>query len=188
MHSARFLLVPLCFPISVPSQSSQLCCPWQLEHYKDSFSSLQLVEWLMQKERQEGRRGRLGAEVASPSPCLSRSSTEAKQTQPLLWGLQELLESQPVEFSRQGTAAGLGSVPLVQPQPQDSSAQHSTGSEGAQQDRQQHGRTSTCTHTHREWSTEKCPLHKQINTQEVGDVPVGSEKPLMFYQLSVTLS
>lgn len=74
-----------------------------------------------------------------------------------------------MEFSERGTTAGLGFLPVVQPQAHESSAQDSKASEGSQQDGQQHGRTSTWTQRERESSSEKCSLHKQVKTQGVRD-------------------
>lgn len=128
-----------------PVLGSQLGPPWQLEHYNNSFSTLQCCG----VADAEGKEGRLGAEVASPAPWLGRSSTEAKQIQLLLRWLGELQEpfscsgSQPLEFSKQGGRAGFGSVPVVQPQPHEGAAQDCKASEGSQHDGQQHGRTST---------------------------------------------
>lgn len=135
-----------------PVLGSLLCCPWSTTR----IPSLPCSWWRGwcrrkgRKERQARSRGGISCSLPQQKLYRSKASPAASLVAGGAAGAVQLLGSQPLEVSKLGTAAGLGSVPLLQPQPHESSAQQSTASQAGQQDGQQRGRSSTWAQRDRE--------------------------------------
>lgn len=156
-----------------PVLGFQLCSPWQLEHYNDSFSTLQFVESLMQKERKEGEAGSEqrwhllppgSAEALrkqSKFSCFSdgwgscRSSSAARDHSP--WNSPSGGQRLGLAFCRWCSHRPMKAVPRTAKPVGDPSR---TGSSMA---------GPAPGHRERESSSEKCSLHKQVKTQGVRD-------------------